>query len=87
MNPFEMVVLIVAIVMIAGVLKSRARSHGVNEADPTLLAENDRLRGDVKQLQQRVKVLEKIVTDRGADTAAQIEALRERDRITEGDEG
>ena len=78
MNPFEMVVLIVAIVMIAGVLKSRARSHGINEADPALLAENDRLRGDVKQLQQRVKVLEKIVTDRGYTLASEIEALRDR---------
>ena len=28
------------------------------------------------QLEQRVRVLEQIVTDRGADTAAQIEALR-----------
>jgi uncharacterized protein YpmS len=29
------------------------------------------------QLEERVRVLEQIVTDRGADTAAQIEALRE----------
>ncbi|MFN2474398.1 MAG: hypothetical protein ABR588_10855 [Sphingomicrobium sp.] len=28
------------------------------------------------ELEQRVRVLEQIVTDRGADTAAQIEALR-----------
>jgi len=49
--------------------------------------ENERLRGQVKQLQERLKVLERIVTDRGADTAAQIEALRERDQIAEGDEG
>ena len=42
-------------------------------------AENERLRGQVKQLQERLKVLERIVTDRGIDTAAQIEALRERD--------
>jgi len=50
-------------------------------------AENERLRGQVKQLQERLKVLERIVTDRGADTAEQIEALRERDRMIEGDEG
>jgi len=50
-------------------------------------AENERLRGQVKQLQERLKVLERIVTDRGASTADQIEALRERDRMTEGDEG
>ena len=33
------------------------------------------------ELEQRVRVLEQIVTDRGADTAAQIEALREPARI------
>lgn len=30
------------------------------------------------ELEARVRVLEKIVTDRGAETASQIEALRER---------
>ena len=52
-----------------------------------LNAENERLRSQVKQLQERLKVLERIVTDRGIDTAEQIEALRERDRMIEGDEG
>jgi hypothetical protein len=33
------------------------------------------------QLEQRVRVLEQIVTDGGAQTAAQIEALREAPRI------
>jgi ABC-type phosphate transport system auxiliary subunit len=33
------------------------------------------------ELEQRVRVLEKIVTDGGAQTAAQIEALREPVRI------
>ena len=38
------------------------------------------------ELEQRVRVLEQIVTDGGAQTAAQIEALRERPvaRIEEG---
>jgi cell division protein FtsB len=49
-------------------------------------AENQRLRSQVNKLQNRINVLERIVTDRGADTAAQIEALRERDRMAEGDE-
>jgi anti-sigma regulatory factor (Ser/Thr protein kinase) len=30
-----------------------------------------------KELEERVRVLERIVTDKGADVAAQIEALRE----------
>jgi hypothetical protein len=34
------------------------------------------------ELEQRVRVLEQIVTDGGAQTAAQIEALREPRRVT-----
>lgn len=36
------------------------------------------------QLEQRVRVLEQIVTDAGAETAAQIEALRGRPAIASG---
>lgn len=35
----------------------------------------------VERIEARVRVLEQIVTDRGADTATQIEALRERPQI------
>jgi hypothetical protein len=38
------------------------------------------------ELEARVRVLEKIVTDGGVQTAAQIEALRDRPRIAEGTE-
>lgn len=38
-----------------------------------------------KDLEQRVRVLEQIVTDAGAQTATQIEALRERRVIENGD--
>ena len=37
------------------------------------------------ELEARVRILEQIVTDTGAQTAAQIEALRERPAITNGD--
>lgn len=37
-----------------------------------------------KELEQRVRVLEQIVTDAGAQTAGQIEALRERRAIESG---
>ena len=37
------------------------------------------------ELEARVRVLEKIVTDGGVQTAAQIEALRDRPRLTQGD--
>ena len=37
------------------------------------------------QLEQRVRVLEQIVTDAGAQTANQIEALRERRQLENGE--
>lgn len=37
------------------------------------------------ELEQRVRVLEQIVTDAGAQTAGQIEALRERAQISGGE--
>jgi hypothetical protein len=78
MNPFEMVAFIVAAVMIASVLRARYQSKsGHGEASPQERAEVLRLRDDVKYLKQRVQVLEQIVTDRGAETASQIEALRQ----------
>ena len=39
-----------------------------------------------KELEQRVRVLEQIVTDAGAQTAGQIEALREFQRLPSGEE-
>ena len=38
------------------------------------------------ELEQRVRVLEQIVTDTGAQTAGQIEALRDFQRLPAGDE-
>lgn len=35
----------------------------------------------MERFEQRLRVIEQIVTDGGAQTAAQIEALRDRDRI------
>ncbi len=40
----------------------------------------------MERVEQRLRVLEQIVTDGGAQTAAQIEALRDKERIeTRGD--
>ena len=38
----------------------------------------------VERIEQRLRVLEQIATDRGAETAAQIEALRDYARIENG---
>jgi len=39
----------------------------------------------MERVEGRLRVLEQIVTDGGAQTAAQIEALRDRERIESGD--
>jgi hypothetical protein len=39
----------------------------------------------MERVEARLRVLEQIVTDGGAQTAAQIEALRDRERIPHGD--
>jgi hypothetical protein len=41
----------------------------------------------VKELEDRVRVLERIVTDRGYDVATQIEALRDQRRVENEDAG
>ena len=79
MNPFEMVVLIVAIVMIAGVLKSRGGvGRRWRDSDPQDDIENQRLRQEVKELKERLQVLERIATDRENSLARQIDELRDR---------
>lgn len=40
-----------------------------------------------KELEQRVQVLERIVTDRGYDIATQIEALRDTQNVEQKDSG
>ncbi|WP_120717398.1 hypothetical protein [Tsuneonella amylolytica] len=41
----------------------------------------------VQSLEDRVRVLERIVTDKGYDVATQIEALRDQRRVDEADSG
>jgi hypothetical protein len=80
MNPFEMVVLIVAIVAIAGVLKARYGIRKDAEGNEVFAdtAETERLRDEVKTLKERIVVLERIVTDRNHLLDQEIEQLRDR---------
>ena len=81
MNPFEMVVLIVAMVMVASIFKARygGRRRGMMcNAEPEERVENARLRDEVKQLKERIQVLERIATDREHSLAREIEELRDR---------
>ena len=85
MNPFEMVVLIVAISAVASIFRAkygipgriRRRDRDLPVHDP----ENDRLRDELRALKDRVAVLERIATenDRGLQLDREIEALRHRD--------
>lgn len=52
------------------------------EAQSSLAAEKTaQYAAHVERIEQRLRVLEEIVTDGGVQTAAQIEALRDHDRI------
>jgi cell division protein FtsB len=89
MNPFEFVLAVLILVFAFTIIRHKlgipVRSMRQMRGDPGDDAENARLRQQVGQLQQRINVLERIVTDRGVETAAQIEALRDRDAIEDGD--
>jgi hypothetical protein len=89
MNAYEFVLALVVLMFVLGVIRHKmgipARSMREMRGDPPNDQENERLREQVKQMQDRIRVLEQIVTDRGAETASQIEALREHSRIEGGE--
>ena len=79
MNPFEMVAIIVVAVMIASVLRAKYGHRGRHgEIAPRDEAENLRLREEVKELKERLKVLERITVEKENSLAREIEQLRDR---------
>ena len=85
MNPFEMVVMIVAIGAVASVFRAKygiTRGGRRNRDQEFVAAAEDgetvRLREEVKQLKERLHVLERIATDnnRAVDLDREIERLR-----------
>jgi hypothetical protein len=89
MNPFEFVLAVLILVFAFTIIRHKlgipVRSMREMRGEPVDDAENARLRQQVSKLQGRINVLERIVTDRGVETAAQIEALRDRDAMEDGD--
>jgi hypothetical protein len=88
MNPFEMVVAIVAIVMIAGVLRAKlgvGRAHrgehftGRHQASGQASVDAERLRDEVRSLKERVAVLERLVTDQSTSLDREFEKLKNMD--------
>ena len=78
MNPFEMVAIIVVAVMIASVLRARYSGRRSDEEAPQERAETLRLREEVKELKDRIKVLERITVEKENSLSKQIDELRDR---------
>lgn len=84
MNPFEMVVAIVAITAVASVIRAkfgaggrRWRHHGHHPfTAPVDTAETEQLRADVRALKDRVAVLERLATDSSAALEREFDKLR-----------
>ena len=78
------VLALIAIVMIASVFKARygygrlGRHRRDNWAAPDEHSENLRLRDEVKELKERIKVLERITVEKENSLAKEIESLRDR---------
>ena len=83
MNQFEMAAIIVVAVMIASVFKARygygRRNRGAGgQVSAEEHAETMRLRDEVKQLKERLHVLERIAVEKEDTLTRQIEELRDR---------
>ena len=76
-NPDELFALLIVIVIVAGVVFARRRGTSAVAAQET---EGDRLRDEVRQLRERVQVLERVVIDThpAADLDRRIERLRDQ---------
>lgn len=79
-----MVVAIVAIVMVASIIRAKygygrfgrhGRGGGIGAQEHN---ENLRLRDEVKELKERLKVLERITVEKENSLSSEIEALRDR---------
>ena len=83
MNPFEMVVAIIAITAIASVLRAKygvvRRDKGEEFIQRGADPEAERLRAEVKGLKERVAVLERLATDSSTALDREFDKLRDRD--------
>jgi len=84
-NPFEFVIAILVIVFTFRIISHRMgmrtgldrrwANQQLQAGDPR---ETDRLRDDVKELKERIKVLERITVEKENSLAKEIESLRDR---------
>lgn len=80
--PFLMVIAIVWITSRSKLEKQRLEATASQSAEKAA-----QYSSRVQQLEDRVQVLERIVTDRGYDIATQIEALRDTRKVEESGSG
>jgi uncharacterized protein YlxW (UPF0749 family) len=81
MNQFEMVALIVVAVMVASVIRSiygGRRGRNREELPARDDAETQRLRDEVKQLKERLQVIERITVEKENSLEREIERLRDQ---------
>lgn len=87
MNPFEFALGVILIITIGKIIRYRMGDHSAFERQQkrqTLVdmqqdsAETLRLRDEVKQLKERIHVLERIAVDKEDTLSRQIEQLRDR---------
>ncbi|MFQ5534608.1 MAG: hypothetical protein ACE5EM_07300 [Sphingomonadales bacterium] len=78
MNPFEMVVAIVLITVIGGVIRSKLKHQSGNPDKFEGYLDEAGVTGQLQkidQLEERIKVLERIVTDKNRSLADEIDNL------------
>ena len=81
MNPFEMVAIIVVAVMLASVLRAKYGHTDAATVARSRRARKPRTPGcsdEVKQLKDRIHVLERITVEKENSLAREIESLRDR---------
>ncbi len=79
MNPFEFVLAIFFMIMVFGLIKQRMNiRHRWEHPEGEDSQEKVRLREEVQELKERIKVLERITVEKENSLAKEIESLRDR---------
>jgi hypothetical protein len=82
MNPFEFVLALMVLIFVFTIVRHKmgipVRSMRQMRGEPEDSAETLRLREEVKELKERLKVLERITVEKENSLAKEIESLRDR---------
>jgi hypothetical protein len=78
MNPFEFVIAIVFLTGVFSLIRHRMGIQRRGDGPPETSQETLRLRDEVAQLKERLKVLERITVEKENSLSKEIESLRDR---------